>query len=162
MPVRLEFCLLGPLTVRCDGVAVLVPPGKQRALLAVLVLRAGQPVTAGQLAELLWAPAPPPPSSTVTVRNYVKRLRQALGAAGQDRIVTRAGGYLIRVADGELDIARMEQELTAARRAARDADWQLASRHAAAATGLWRRKPLCDVDLPVLGEQEVPRLAWEG
>ncbi len=158
MPGCLEFCLLGPLTVRRDGVAVPVPPGKQRALLAVLLLRAGQPVTAGQLAELLWAPAPPPPSSTATVRNYVKRLRQALGAAGQDRIVTRPGGYLILVADGELDIARMEHELTAARRASRAAEWQQAGRHAAAAMDLWRGEPLCDVDLPVLAEREVPRL----
>jgi DNA-binding SARP family transcriptional activator len=158
MPARLEFCLLGPLTVRRDGVAVPVPPGKQRALLALLLLRAGQPVTAGQLAELLWATAPPPPSATATVRNYMKRLRQALGTAGQNRIVTQPGGYLISVDDGELDIAAMEHELTAARRAARDADWQQASRHAAAAIGLWRGEPLCDVDLPMLGEQEVPRL----
>jgi DNA-binding SARP family transcriptional activator/Tfp pilus assembly protein PilF len=157
MPARLEFCLLGPLAVRRDGVAVPVPPGKQRALLAVLLLRAGQPVTADQLAELLWAPAPPP-SATATVRNYIKRLRQALGAAGQDRIVTQPGGYLIRVDDGELDIARMEHELTTARRAFRDADWQRAGRHAGAAIGLWRGEPLCDVDLPMLGEQVVPRL----
>jgi DNA-binding SARP family transcriptional activator/tetratricopeptide (TPR) repeat protein len=158
MPARLEFCLLGPLAVQLDGVAVPVPPGKQRALLAVLLLRAGRPVTSGQLAELLWAPAAPPASATVTVRNYVKRLRQALGAAGQDRIVTQPGGYLIRVDDSELDIAWMEQELAAARRASRDGDWPQASWHAAAAIDLWRGEPLCDVDLPMLGEQEVPRL----
>ena len=158
MPAGLEFCLLGPLTVRCDGVTVPVPPGKQRALLAVLLLRAGRPVTAEQLAELLWAPTAPPPSAIVTVRNYVKRLRQALGAAGSDRIVTQPGGYLMRVDDGELDIARMEHELTAARHASRVADWPQASRHAAAAIGMWRGEPLCDVDLPMLGEHEVPRL----
>jgi DNA-binding SARP family transcriptional activator len=158
MADRLEFCLLGPLTVRCDGVAVPPLPGKQRALLAVLLLRAGQPVTTDQLAELLWAPAAPPASATFTVRNYVKRLRQALGAAGRDRLLTQPGGYLIRVADGELDITRMEQALTAARRAFRDGDWRQASRHAAAAIDLWQGEPLCDVALPILGEQEVRRL----
>ena len=158
MPGRLEFCLLGPLTVRRDGVAVPVPPGKQRTLLAALLLRPGQPVTTDQLAELLWAPAPPPPSATVTVRNHVKRLRQTLGAAGKDRIMTQPGGYLIRVGDDELDIASMEHELTAARRAFKDADWLQASRRAAVAIDLWRGEPLCDLDLPIRGEHEVARL----
>ncbi len=43
-----------------------------------------------------------------TLRNYVKRLRQALGDGDRLRIITRADGYLICVADGELDLARFE------------------------------------------------------
>ena len=31
----------------------------------------------------------------MTLQNYVKRLRQALGPAGYERIVTRPAGYLI-------------------------------------------------------------------
>ncbi len=159
MPDRMEFCLLGPLAVRCNGVCVPVAQGKQRALLVVLLLRAGRTVPVDELAELLWAPAAPPPSATATVRNYVKRLRHALGPEGPDRIITQPGGYLIRVDSGELDISMMEQELVAARRAVREASWQRAARHAAAALGRWRGEPLSDVGMPALTAQEALRLA---
>lgn len=99
-----EFGLLGPLLVRRDGAIVPVQRGKQRALLAALLLNPGQVHTAGELAELLWDTGPPP-SARVTLRNYVKRLRHALGDTGQTRIQTRSGGYLITVAPGELDLS---------------------------------------------------------
>ena len=154
MPAGLEFCLLGPLLVRRDGVTVPLPEGKQRVLLAALLLRTGRVVAADELAELLWAPTAPPPSAPVTVRNYVKRLRRALGPAGQDRIVTRPGGYLIRVEPGELDVWVLEQALAAVSAAS----WQDAARHAAAALRLWRGDPLCGVESPMLTAAEVSRL----
>jgi hypothetical protein len=46
------------------------------------------------------------------------RLRSTLGAAGS-RIATHPHGYLIRVEDGELDVARFEELLGQARAAAR-------------------------------------------
>jgi hypothetical protein len=49
MGAGVEICLLGPLQVRCDGVVVAVRAGKQRALLAALLLQAGRVVPAGQL-----------------------------------------------------------------------------------------------------------------
>ncbi|HXL89931.1 MAG TPA: BTAD domain-containing putative transcriptional regulator [Streptosporangiaceae bacterium] len=150
MPARAEFCLLGPLVVRCAGVAVPVPQRRQRALLATLLLHPGRAFSAARLAELLWEPAEPPPSAEVTVRNYVKRLRRALAAAGLDRIVTSPGGYLIRVEPGELDITVMQQALAAAHDAARQGDWQQAGQHADAALLMWRGEPLADVDLPEL------------
>jgi DNA-binding SARP family transcriptional activator/tetratricopeptide (TPR) repeat protein len=158
MGAGVEICLLGPLQVRCDGVVVAVGAGKQRALLAALLLQAGRVVPADQLAELLWAPGPPPPTAPVALRNYVMRLRHALGPAGQHLIVTRAGGYVITPGGCELDLARMEQELAAARAAARSGDWQQAAGHADASLGWWRGEPLSDVDLPALTAQHVPRL----
>jgi hypothetical protein len=112
------------------------------------VLQAGRVVPAGQLAELLWAPDPPPPTAPVALRNYMMRLRHALGPAGQHLIQTRPGGYVITPDGCELDLARMEQELAAARAAARDGDWQQAAVHAEASLGWWRGEPLSDVDLP--------------
>jgi DNA-binding SARP family transcriptional activator len=159
MPAGAEIRLLGPLQVRCGGVTVAVPVGKQRALLAALLLQVGRTVPAGQLAELLWAPDPPPPTAPAALRNYVMRLRRALGPAGQPLIQTRPGGYLITPGDCELDLARFEQELAASRRAARDGDWHEAALHAEASLRLWRGEPLSDVDLPALTAQHVPRLA---
>jgi DNA-binding SARP family transcriptional activator len=155
---RVEFGLLGPLTVRADGVVIPVPRGKQRLLLALLLLNAGQTVPTYRLAELLWDPAPAPPSATVTAQNYVKRLRQALGAVGEERILTRPAGYLIRVEPGELDAAVMELALAAGRAAARDADWPRAAGHAAAGLALWRGNPLSDVNLPPALDIQLSRL----
>jgi DNA-binding SARP family transcriptional activator/tetratricopeptide (TPR) repeat protein len=158
MKPGVTFGLLGHLEVRCKEVPIPVPLGKQRALLAILLIRAGQTIPAEELAELMWAPASPPTTAAVTVRNYVKRLRQALGPAGRDRIATKPGGYLIRVEPGELDSVAFEQALAAAQSAMREASWLQAAFHAAAALDLWRGEPLSDVNLPVLAAVEVPRL----
>jgi hypothetical protein len=43
----MEFGLLGPLAVRRDGVAITVPSGSQRILLAALLLKADPPGATG-------------------------------------------------------------------------------------------------------------------
>ena len=156
MTPKLEFCLLGPLVVRRGGVVLPVPRGRQRAVLAVLLLNAGRVVSIGEIAETLWGPAPLP-SASVTVRNYVKRLRRVLGDADQARIVTRSPGYVIRVDPGELDVARFEALLEGARNAARGGSWEAAADHARAALALWRGEPLADVESEMLALREVPR-----
>jgi DNA-binding SARP family transcriptional activator/tetratricopeptide (TPR) repeat protein len=158
MTPKLEFCLLGPLVVRCGGVALPVPRGRQRAVLAVLLLNAGRVVSVGEMAETLWGPSPLP-SASVTVRNYVKRLRRVLGDADQARIFTRSPGYVIRVDPGELDVARFEVLLEGARSSARSGSWEAAADQARAALALWRGEPLADVKSEALALREVPRLA---
>jgi DNA-binding SARP family transcriptional activator len=158
MADTVEFGLLGPLSVRVNGEPVPIPRGKQRTLLAALLLRPGRTVHAGQLADMLWRQGPPP-SATISLQNYVKRLRQALGTVARDRVVTQPGGYLIRVEPGELDLTEMEQALAAARDAAREGAWLRAADEVAAALALWRGEPLCDVDLPLLAAAEVSRVA---
>jgi DNA-binding SARP family transcriptional activator/tetratricopeptide (TPR) repeat protein len=158
MTPKLEFCLLGPVVVRGAGSALPVPRGRQRAVLAVLLLNAGRVVSVGEIAETLWGPAPLP-SASATVRNYVKRLRRVLGDADQVRIVTRSPGYVIRVDPGELDVARFEVLLDDARTAARGGSWEAAADQARAALALWRGEPLADVESDALALREVPRLA---
>jgi DNA-binding SARP family transcriptional activator/Tfp pilus assembly protein PilF len=150
----MEFCLLGPMLVRCGGEVIPIPPGKQRAVLAALLLDAGRVVTLDGLAEVLWGPQPPP-SARVTVQNYVKRLRKALPA----RIATYPHGYLISVDAGELDVSRFEALLASARAAAGDGRWDSAGAQARAALELWRGEPLADVGSEFLAAREVPRLA---
>ena len=58
MSAELEFGLLGPLMVRVGGVSVPVARGRERAVLAVLLLNAGQVVSADQLAAALWGHRP--------------------------------------------------------------------------------------------------------
>jgi DNA-binding SARP family transcriptional activator/tetratricopeptide (TPR) repeat protein len=158
MSGELEFGLLGPLVVRRNGAELPVPPGRQRALLAALLLAANRAVAADAITEVLWAEQPPR-SAPVAVRNHVRRLRQALGEAGVRRIVTEPRGYRIRVADGELDLAVFERLLASARAAVQGCLWERAAGQAAAALGLWRGEPLADVHSQALTLREVPRLA---
>src|ERR1700678_1617833 len=125
----MEFGLLGPLVVRHDEQIAPVQRGNQRALLALLLLNANRAVTVDEIAETLWGTSPPP-SAQVTIRNYVKRLRQALGDVDQTRISSQPRGYLIRADDDEIDLSRFETLLTTARAAARDGSWATAATQA--------------------------------
>jgi DNA-binding SARP family transcriptional activator len=154
----MEFCLLGPLVVRNGGAAVRVPPGKQRALLAALLLKAGRLVTLEELAEVLWGQVPPP-SARVSVQNYVMRLRKVLTVTGRTFIATQPGGYLISVDAAELDVTQFEALLGTARAATRDGSWATAAGHARAALALWRGEPLAGVGSEMLTLREVPRLS---
>jgi DNA-binding SARP family transcriptional activator len=154
----MTFGLLGPLLVRRGGREVRVQRGGQRALLAVLLLDANRTVSADAVTDMLWGPEPPL-SALDVIRHHVWRLRQALGEAGRERIVTHARAYRIRVSDGELDLHRFTQSLAASRGAASSGSWQLAASRAAEALSLWRGEPLADVDSQTLQLQEVPRLA---
>jgi len=151
----MEFGLLGPLTVRRGGVEAPVPPGKQRVVLAALLLNANRLVGLDELAEALWGPRPPA-SARATMQNYVMRLRKSLG---DSRIATRPGGYLISVDPGELDVSRFETLLGSARAAGRDGLWEQAADQAETALALWRGEPLADVDSDLLALRERPRLA---
>ena len=154
----MEFCLLGPLVVRDGAAAVRVPPGKQRALLAALLLKARRLVTVEELADVLWGPAPPP-SARVSVQNYVMRLRKVLTVTGRALITTQPGGYLISVEAAELDVTRFEASLGSAHAATREGSWASAAGHARAALALWRGEPLAGVGSELLTLREVPRLS---
>ncbi|MFE9425103.1 BTAD domain-containing putative transcriptional regulator [Kitasatospora sp. NPDC006697] len=153
----MEFGILGPLLVRDAAGAHPVPAPKQRILLAALLMRRGQPVPTDRLADLVWDGRPPRSAGT-TLRNYVMRLRQVLGPAGE-RIETRAGGYLLRAAPSELDLHRFT-DLRDRGLAALRAD---AVPHAADllrdALALWRGPALMDVPSDALHREEADWLA---
>ncbi len=154
----MEFGLLGPLMVRGASGDVPLPRGRPRSMLALLLLDAGRVVPAGKITEALWGGEPPPSAPTI-IRHHVWQLRQALGRTGPQRIVTQPRGYLIRVGEGELDLARFEELLAAARSAAGSGSWELAAAAAGDALALWRGEPLADIDSDALALREVPRLA---
>src|SRR5215813_1171399 len=145
----MEFCLLGPLVVWRDASEMPIQPGKQRVLLAALLLNANRVMTFEELTETLWE-TDPPPSARVTLQNYVKRLRRALGDADRNRISTQQRGYMINIDAGEIDVDRFRGLLANAREAGKSGSWARAALDARAALSLWRGEPLTNVNSDLL------------
>lgn len=159
MPETVEYGLLGPVTVRCDGKPTTLSP-RQRELLAALLLSAGRVVSVEQLLLTLWGAAPPP-TARASLHNQVKRLRTVLDAGrppADRRVLTEPGGYLLRLGADGFDVARAEALLDAARVAARAGDWSETGELAADALELWRGEPLADIESDALA-REAPRLS---
>jgi eukaryotic-like serine/threonine-protein kinase len=146
----MDFRLLGPLEVTDGDRAIALGGAKQRALLAVLLLHANEVVPTERLIDELWGAAPP---ATVakSVQVYVSRLRRGIG---QDRLVTRAPGYLLRVEPSELDVARFERLVAQADAA----DDRAAAPMLREALGLWRGPPLADLAYEAFAQPEIARL----
>jgi Transcriptional regulatory protein, C terminal len=54
-----DFRILGPVEARAQGRPLAVAGGRQRALLALLLLRSGEPLSRDRLIEGLWGEQPP-------------------------------------------------------------------------------------------------------
>src|ERR687891_305904 len=100
----MEFRILGPVEVRDDGRLVRLGGGKQRAVLALLLLNANRVVASERMIELLWGDRPPATAATA-LHGHISSLRKALGP---DVIATRPPGYVLETAIGELDLERFE------------------------------------------------------
>src|SRR5215213_5573933 len=151
----MEFGILGPLVVRADGRSVPLGGGKPRAVLAVLVLHANQPVSAERVAVALWG-EDVPPSAVKTVQVYVARLRKALD--DPDVLVTTPAGYCLRVRPGELDAERFEREIADGRQALATGRAQHAAAQLRAALELWRGPPLAELASTPFAPAEIARL----
>src|SRR4051812_43488135 len=110
-----EFRMLGPLEVWQDGRALALPGARQRALLAVLLLHAGEVVSTERLVDAIWAEEPPEAGVTA-LRVRVSQLRKALGADAEV-LVTRTPGYAIEVPAERFDLRRVERAAAGAGRA---------------------------------------------
>ena len=155
----MQFGVLGPLQVisgDSSGPGTL-SAARLRSLLAVLLWRANQPVSADELAELVWDGAPPSRASDAT-RALVMRLRRQLDGGAASRIVTRAPGYAIEIACDELDASQFEKLTREAGTAVRAGRWAQAARTASEALELWRGTPLADIHSQLLCGKWVPHL----
>jgi DNA-binding SARP family transcriptional activator/class 3 adenylate cyclase/tetratricopeptide (TPR) repeat protein len=152
----IEFALLGPLEVRRDGQAVRLGGYKQRLLLGVLLVEADRAVATARLIELLWGTDPPETASNI-LQQYVSQLRRLMdpqhggGQGGRQTLVSQAPGYRLRVDAEQVDAARFEQMITAARQAGATGDDDAALHLYAEAEALWRGSVLADLgDEPVV------------
>ena len=97
-----EFRVLGPLEVASNGGTVTLGGQKQRALLALLLLHAGEALSVDRIADELWGENPPR-TATASVQNFVSQLRKLLGP---DVLVTGAAGYVLQVQPEQVDLTR--------------------------------------------------------
>jgi DNA-binding SARP family transcriptional activator len=137
--------------VSLDGRLILLGAAKQRALLAMLALRPNERVSARRLIEGLWGEEPPA-SAPKMVQLYVSQLRKLLEGNGS-KIVTRGGGYELRLPADAVDAVRFERLVTEATHA--DATSSPLAREALA---LWRGSPLDDISDEPFAILEIRRL----
>ncbi|MEU8086683.1 BTAD domain-containing putative transcriptional regulator [Micromonospora sp. NPDC049101] len=95
---------MGPLRLWRGEIEMEAGPRQQRGLLAVLLARAGRPVSTSDLTGLIWGPDSPP-SAVNVVHKYVGALRRLL----EPDLPTRsAGSYLLRHGNGYRFVAGPE------------------------------------------------------
>jgi predicted ATPase/DNA-binding SARP family transcriptional activator len=137
-----QYGILGPLEVRADGRVLDIGGAKPGALLATLLVNAGEVVSTDRLAMALWG-SDAPAGATKAVRVYVSRLRRALGRP--DAIITAGDGYRLALAPGELDADVFAGRVAAAREALAAGRAQEAADAAREGLELWRGAPLPEI-----------------
>ena len=128
---------------------------KPRAVLAVLLLHANEPVSAERLALALWG-EDAPAGAVKTVQVHVSRLRKALDDAAA--VATTPAGYRLRVRRDELDVERFERGVEAGRRALAGGAPERAAALLREALELWRGRPPGGLEFEPFAAAEIVRL----
>jgi DNA-binding SARP family transcriptional activator len=138
-----EFELLGPVRVRIGGRAMPAGSGRERFVLATLLLDAGRLVRVDRLVDALWER--PPRSARAQVHNMISNWRRRLGVGVDQVIVTRPPGYELLLGEHRLDLAEFRRMVASAQRATEDGDHGSAATGLTEALALWRGPALADV-----------------
>lgn len=136
----MEVKLFGEFEVIEEGVAIPVRGAKQRALLAMLALNRGNPVSSDRLIDQLWGDGKTA-NPTNALQAQIVQLRRTLGASA---IVTSEAGYALNVSASDLDVSRFEDRITEGRRHSDNGDLALASAALSDALRLRRGEPLVE------------------
>jgi YVTN family beta-propeller protein len=150
----MEFRILGPLDVRDGERVVALGGGRQRALLALLLLHPNETLSSERLVDELWGERAPATAPKV-IQNHVSTLRRVLG---DGRLVTRGSGYALLTESGELDAERFEGLVVEGRAALHSGDPDRAAAMLRDALNLWRGPPLSDFAYESFAQTEITRL----
>lgn len=140
----MEFRILGSMDVVVGDRHVELPSGRARALLALLILDAGQPIAAERLIDELWGEHPPATAATV-VHGLVSRLRKALepnrpSGALAEILETVGSGYRLAIDLSAVDA----HQFTRLVHQARVTSPEVRAAELSSALGLWRGPALAD------------------
>ncbi len=143
--------VLGPLSVD-DGAIRL--GSRDRVVLAALAMRAGEVLSADELADAVWHERPPA-SWNKNLQGCVVRLRKALG---QEAIETSPLGYRLAVRADTVDGHRFGQLVERGRELLTLGESERAMYTLGQALGLWRGRPLVELEEWEPGAVEARRL----
>jgi predicted ATPase/DNA-binding SARP family transcriptional activator len=135
-----EVKLFGEFEVVRGGVAIPVRGAKQRALLALLALSRGNPVSADRLIDQLWGDGQTAKPANA-LQAQIVQLRRTLGASA---IVTSESGYALDISAADLDAARFEDLVAEGRRLSAEGEVARASAVLGDALRLRRGEPLSE------------------
>jgi DNA-binding SARP family transcriptional activator len=152
---RTEIDLLGPLRLRVSGEEVPIGAPKKRAVLALLALRVGSPVSALDLEWALWG-EDETKTAVKALQNYVVELRHALP---EDTIETTTPlGYRLGLPKDAIDVGRFERRCARGRSLLGSGHPGAAVAELSRALELWRGEPLLDLANGPVGVPETVRL----
>jgi len=136
-----QVSLLGPFQLDDAPAGAVLGAAKERSLLATLALNPGGVVPVDSLIAALWG-EDPPSAARKTLQTYVWNLRQSLG---DDMILTKAPGYALCIAPGDVDVVRFRALVRDGEAALSTGDPAKASAVLGEAVALWRGEPFSGV-----------------
>jgi DNA-binding SARP family transcriptional activator/pimeloyl-ACP methyl ester carboxylesterase len=144
----MEFSILGPVEASANGRPLGLGGARARALLATLIVHANHVVAADQIIDEVW-PDLPADKAAASLQVRLSGLRKLLRSAEpEDRLVTRAPGYLLQIAAAELDARRFEERAVAGNGMLAAAEPARALAYLDEALRLWRGAALAGIDTP--------------
>jgi len=144
----IEFRLLGPVEVVDGGRRVAMGGVRDLSLIAALLLEPNRVVPVDRLVTSAWGGDPPASARTV-VRNRVSAIRRRLSPRdGGGLIETRGSGYVINIADDQLDTRCFDRLVTRADGLAATGEPDRAAQVFVEALGLWRGPALDGLETP--------------
>jgi predicted ATPase/DNA-binding SARP family transcriptional activator len=150
----MQVRLFGELEAVTAAGQVPVRGAKQRALLALLALERGQPVSADRLIDVLWGDGQAAHPANA-LQAQIGQLRRTLGAAA---IVTSEAGYSLDAGPDEVDIVVFERLVASGQRLAADGEAAVASTALGDALRLRRGEPLAEFAYAGFADAERARL----
>jgi YVTN family beta-propeller protein len=162
----MDFRILGHLEVSNEGDPVRLGGSKQRALLAMLLLHANEPVSIDTLVDALWSDDPHH-SAAKNIQVQISRLRRAL--EGEQRpegpngtatsvVQTRPHSYLIRMEPEQLDLHHFERLVEEGAEALAAGAPLGAEAKLLEALELWRGPPLADFSFDSFAQAPIAQI----
>ncbi|GAA3931414.1 AfsR/SARP family transcriptional regulator [Actinoplanes auranticolor] len=139
----MRFGVLGPLSVTDAGREAAITAGRDRVVLAMLLLQCGRIVAVEDLIDAVWEDRPPA-TARGQLQTCVSRLRRTLGP---DLILTDPAGYGIRCAPDQLDATDFTRMIAQARAVAAGGDAEAARKLFREALTLWRGPVLAGLEV---------------
>ncbi|MGW0750515.1 BTAD domain-containing putative transcriptional regulator [Streptomyces sp. NPDC002587] len=146
----MQIQLLGPVRVMQGGAQIDIPTAGRRAVLGLLGLASGRPVSRAELIDALWHDDPPHTAVNI-IQTHVKHLRKLLEPERPHRapsslLPSVGDGYGLRTQGCDIDVLSFRAGVSQAAAARQLGDHARALTLFDTALGLWRAaSPLSDV-----------------